>query len=418
MPTAATQLPPSGTFLEIVRFSCRELRNSAKIQVTKESIHNLLLSPAFTESFPRLKLSHGVTFPLKFPSVVAELNLLAILSLLNFGSGYRAPLHACNGRGAWDNIRALVLSLYLSSSEEAGPRNPLSAQGMTTITREQIASYMNISLHVEAAHPSMPAVTVGQLGGPLLELAELITNTMKDTGNILVNNGYPDLGTFVMEALEEAKRAGAKNGVGPAAEIVVEKLVRAFPAFQDMAEVDGQPVYVFKKALFLVHAIVLRFQGASIDPTPATTVPIPDTTSLPIFSDNVIPSMLVHLGVLDVSSATSAKLVSAFPNPKDSLPTLFSLVDEAKSPNETELPTNGPHLAPEESYTLRAAAVDACEMIIAAAREIEVPGDKEKEVWLRGITLPELDGWLWTVAKDRVDYRRLPRFVARPTIFF
>ncbi|KAG8874943.1 hypothetical protein FRB97_005519 [Tulasnella sp. 331] len=359
--------------------------------------------------------------PLKFPSAVAELNLIAILSLLNFGSGYRAALHAANGRGAYDNIRALVLSLYLTSSEEPGPSNLLSAQGMTKITREQIAGLMNVSLHVEAPHPTMPAVTIGQLGGPLLEFVELITSTLQSTGNILVNNGYPDLGSFVMEALEDAKRAGIKKGLPPIAELVVEKTVRAFPAFRDMAEVNGQPVYIFKKALFLVHAIALRFQPSSTDadPSTATSIPIPDTTSLPIFSDNVIPSMLVHFGILDLSSVAFAKLASAFPDPKLIVPTLLSAArSDSKTSVKFEPPEDGPQLSVEESYVLRAAAINACEIIVAAAKEIEVPDDKEKERWLRSITLPEIDGWLWAVAKDRPDYRKLSRYVTKPTIFF
>lgn len=97
---------------------------------------------------------------------------------------------------------------------------------MTRITREQIASLMNVSLHVEAPHPTMPAVTVGQLGGPLLEFVELVTSALQSTGHVLVNNGYPDLGNFVMEALEDAKRAGIKRGVPPIAELVVEKVSR------------------------------------------------------------------------------------------------------------------------------------------------------------------------------------------------
>ncbi|KAG8882172.1 hypothetical protein FRB98_003894 [Tulasnella sp. 332] len=322
--------------------------------------------------------------PLKFPSAVAELNLIAILSLLNFGSGYRAALHAANGRGAYDNIRALVLSLYLTSSEEPGPSNLLSAQGMTKITREQIAGLMNVSLHVEAPHPTMPAVTIGQLGGPLLEFVELITSTLQSTGNILVNNGYPDLGSFVMEALEDAKRAGIKKGLPPIAELVVEK-----PSSTDA------------------------------DPSTATSIPIPDTTSLPIFSDNVIPSMLVHFGILDLSSVAFAKLASAFPDPKLIVPTLLSAARSgSKTSVKFEPPEDGPQLSVEESYVLRAAAINACEIIVAAAKEIEVPDDKEKERWLRSITLPEIDGWLWAVAKDRPDYRKLSRYVTKPTIFF
>ena len=38
--------------------------------------------------------------------------------------------------------------------------------------------------------------------------------------------------------------------------------------------------------------------------------------------------------------------------------------------------------------------------------------------WLKDLTLPDLNIWLWAVAKDRPDYRALPRFVLRNTPFF
>ena len=58
--------------------------------------------------------------PLKFPSVAAEVNLVSILSLLNFAHGYRVPLRRATGRGAYDSIRALIFSLYLSGDSEDG----------------------------------------------------------------------------------------------------------------------------------------------------------------------------------------------------------------------------------------------------------------------------------------------------------
>jgi len=94
--------------------------------------------------------------------------------------------------------------------------------------------------------------------------------------------------------------------------------------------------------------------------------------------------------------------------PDDTLPK----IDTKKTP-----PEEGPALTHEEAYVLRAAAIDACELIVEGAKTIELD-DKAKQEWLGKITLPELDGWLWAVAKDRKDYRSLQRFVERPTVFF
>jgi len=193
------------------------------------------------------------------------------------------------------------------------------------------------------------------------------------------------------------------------------QLVRAFPAFQDMAIVHGQPIYCFKKALFLIHAITVRFGSSAASP-----FPIPDTSQVPIFTDNVLPSLLVHLGVIDLSSA-SHELEFRFSN-SSSPDSLSSLLAEASPSADAgkdlnTIPPEGPILTVEQSYILRAAAIDACEQIINVARSpnTEFPENLE---WIKDITLPLLDIWLWSVAKDRRDYRQLERFALKDTVFF
>ncbi|KAL0580322.1 hypothetical protein V5O48_001659 [Marasmius crinis-equi] len=268
-------------------------------------------------------------------------------------------------------------------------------------------------MYVEKPHSTIPGVTVGELGGPLYELVKLITGVLKETGKILLDSGYPDLGTFVAESLKEGARVKANTNTPDAdIEVVLEKLVRAFPAFQDMAMVNGQPVYCFKKALFLIHAIKVRFDPGESSTPP---FPLPDTSRIPVFSDNVIPSLLIHLGVLDITSAPT--LSSLFPGARE---TYISLL-EASSPAEAGGNTSatlkdGPVLSTDQAYILRAAAIDACEIIVENARTIEVDTSLE---WIKSITLPDVDGWLWSIAKERKDYRRnLERFVLRDTVFF
>jgi hypothetical protein len=48
----------------------------------------------------------------------------------------------------------------------------------------------------------------------------------------------------------------------------------------------------------MIHLVNLRFSSSPHD------FVVPDTSQLPVFSDNVLPSMLVHLGIIDLSSAT------------------------------------------------------------------------------------------------------------------
>lgn len=145
--------------------------------------------------------------PLNFPSLLAELNVLSLLSLLNFASGYRVPLHQATGRGAFDNIRAFVFSLYISSSV-GDEGDLLSARGMQGIQEGKVADLMGVAtkIHIDKPHASIPGVTVGELGGPIWEVVEMVTKVMRETGDVLVTGGYQDLGAFVLEALKEGDR--------------------------------------------------------------------------------------------------------------------------------------------------------------------------------------------------------------------
>lgn len=174
-----------------------------------------MLSPAFITSFKRVSAFHGLALPLKFSSPLDELNLISILSLLNFASGYRVPLHAEIGRGAWDTIRAFVFALYLTSSTEGG--DLLSARGMQTIANAKVAELLGVNVHVERPHETIAGLTIGELGGPMHELVQLISTALNETGTILVNMGYPNLGSFVAESLKEG--AKVRSSSDPTAEL-------------------------------------------------------------------------------------------------------------------------------------------------------------------------------------------------------
>jgi len=386
---------PQGSFIDAVRESSKLLTERTKISINQNAVEKFLLSPAFTASFERLKVTHGQILPLKYPSVAAELNVLSILTVLNMASGYRVPLHKTTGRGAYDNIRMLVMALYLTSTMEV---DYMSARGMVILDHQKVADLMGVlgHIHIEAPHKSLPGITVGELGGPIFELVRIITKILNETGQALQSGGYPDLGTFLLEALKKAKGDP---------DVVLQQLVRGIPAFQDMAVVDGQAIYVFKKALLMIHLVNLRFSSSPHD------FVVPDTSQLPVFSDNVVPSILVHLEIIDLSSAVLG------------LDKLFldvdaeALLQPAVSAETTKgVPKEGPVLTSEQSYALRAAAIYACEVIVSTAQNLAITD--QNLLWVNSITLPELDGWLWAGAKDRADYRRLGRFSLTNTEFF
>lgn len=238
-------LPPSGRFIEYVRKSTRALTQAEAVSISDANIERLLLSPAFTETYHRISsTSHGLALPLKFPSPLSELNLLSILALLNIASGYRVSLHRETGRGAWDSIRAFVYGLYLSSAAD-GEGDLMSARGMQTLSEAKIAELLGVSLHIERQHESIQGLTIGEVGGPGLELVQLLRTLLTETGKILVDGGYPNLGSFVAEALKEGEKASReRSDPAAAADVVLERLVRAIPGFQDMAVVNNTRVYL------------------------------------------------------------------------------------------------------------------------------------------------------------------------------
>jgi hypothetical protein len=182
-----------------------------------------------------------------------------------------------------------------------------------------------------------------------------------------------------------------------------------------MASVDGQPIYCFKKALFLIHAVTIRF--GSLSPPP---FPIPKTDTVPVFSDNVLPSLLIHLGVIDLSGAPSLAKLFSGAGSSENLEKLLGpappAVPKTSSQGPKPPPKEGPLITRDQGYTLRAAAIDACELIVQAARSPE-PGHTQPE-WLTALMLPDLDMWIWSVAKDRPDYRALERFAEQNTVYF
>lgn len=401
--------PPNRKYIQAVKESCRSLRISSGIKIERADVERLLLSHAFIDSYSRVSKAHGLAFPLQFPSLAAEINFLSVIALLNFGSGYRIPLHEKTGRGAWDNIRALCFSLFITSADV----DYLSARGMELINEQVVAEHMRVSIHEERPHETIPGVTVGELGGPIHQLVKLITNTLKETGNLLVRGGYPDLGSLVFQSLEAARNAD--KDASPDFDLVLDKIVQAIPGFRDVYNIDGRPVFILKKALFLIHALVIRFGSRMSTPTSVL-----DSTNLPVFSDNVLPSMLVHLGVLDLSESS---LSNVFPAPS-SLEVLLE-----RSPTEGQdvvaalpksPPKDGPSLIEDQACRLRAAAVDACEIIVEVAHDLGSGRghDGQSLEWMKDIKLPDIDMWLWAVAKDRPDFRSLERFVVRDTVMF
>jgi len=175
-----------------------------------------------------------------------------------------------------------------------------------------------------------------------------------------------------------------------------------------LAVFDGQSaIYCFKKALFLVHAVTVRF--GTMSPSP---FPVPNTSQIPVFADNVLPSLLIYLGVMDVSSSRELLHLFADARSPEKVNNLLDYAPAVQPDASKQPPYEGPITTSDQAYALRAGAIDACEVMVEVANGLEDPP------WIKDVRLPDLDMWLWSVAKDRSDYRRLERFVLRDTVFF
>jgi hypothetical protein len=103
-----------------------------------------------------------------------------------------------------------------------------------------------------------------------------------------------------------------------------------------------------------------------------------DIQELTIFSDNVIPTMLQHLKVIQIPDSLQHKIGA------------------------------GRELTTEEAYLARAAAVVACERIVQKAHSQET---------FPHMTEGELDVYLWRLGKEG-EYRKIVRLQLQDTVMF
>ncbi|PWN42446.1 hypothetical protein IE81DRAFT_290241 [Ceraceosorus guamensis] len=384
-------LPASGSFIKNVRSSCAEMRSHANISINEEAVA-AFLTHLDRADFERLSRQHGLTLPLSFDSVAEEVNLLAVLSLLNFLSAYRAPLHKATGSGAYQAVLRLVIGLYIS-----GP-NALSALALKELKADGVASLLNVSTTQESSS-GIPGVVLGQPNtGDMYEVCQLVARACNSTGEVLLRLGLVDLGSLVLKALERARTLSDEERC----EAVLAELVSTIPAFADAHLIDGsRPVYLFKKAFFLLQAISQRGVANA-----------PSTKTLPMFVDNVLPTMLIQLGILDTSNVSSS-----FAALKAFRPVRAPETDSKGAKAQHEAVEEGPRLSAEEAYVIRASALDAGSFIVKRAHEI-AQQDAPKYEWLGALTEADLDGYLWSVAKDDASLRRVPRLVERGTIMY
>jgi hypothetical protein len=166
-------------------------------------------------------------------------------------------------------------------------------------------------------------------------------------------------------------------------------MVEAIPGFRDMAVINGDPVYLFKKIQLLTLDLHKRFSESRPE-----LFYFQDIAELSVFSDNVIPTMLHHLNII-------------------------TLVDDEETPSQKEIMyglqedlRTGRETTTERSFIFRAAAVDACELIVQKARE-----RTDLASFITSMTVEALDAYLWQLAKQGAT-QDVVRFCDPNTVYF
>ncbi|KAG0032720.1 hypothetical protein BGZ81_010228 [Podila clonocystis] len=348
---------------ESVNQSSKECRENSNIQLDQVGIDRFL-TELTQESWDKHSVANGMSFPLRFETLEQEVNILSLIDILNTGHGFRKELHEDSDRGAFETIVFGIMSFHISSS-------PTNAEALAKITGWEVGEHFGITMqkdapselaHVTLSKPSVASKLAGQIQGVLNE-----------TGSILKKLKFETLGAFVIDAAKKA------NGSGEAFSRI---LINTFPAFQDTTVIDGKNLYVFKKALLLASSLERRFAATE------SIFKFIDIQNSPIFADNVIPTMMVYLGILRLPE------------------------------NLQHTMREGEATSVEESYRLRAAAIDGCREIVEVANKGR-NGQKVGSVdfGAKGMNAADLDVYLWRVAKEP-QYRKVPRFACKETIFF
>src|SRR5271155_2352712 len=167
-------------------------------------------------------------------------------------------------------------------------------------------------------------------------------------------------------------------------------MVEAIPGFRDMAVVDGESVYLFKKIQLLTQDLYERFSKSQPE-----LFNFYDIDQLTIFSDNVIPTVLHHLSIIRLDI------------PDDGTPRQIGIIKGLQEDLRT-----GRETTEERSYVFRAAAVDACEIIVATAKSVP-----HAPQFLKNMTAEQIDAYLWQLPK-KGELRDIIRLSDPNTVFF
>lgn len=264
--------------IDNVRSTCSAVASSrgCQIQIDHDrarSVINKTPLEAITAS------SHFMAVDAQFDSLESELNFHMVLHLLNFGHGFRHPLHTHTGKGAWQTIKSGVERWHAES-------DGLDASALASLTPDSAARLFALGSGQAGDVP--PALV------PLVDMLVCVANT---TAAELGTTHDPSLASFVTRTIAEDIESAH-----PACRLV-GRLAGSFRAFDDRRRWhDGADVVFLKKAQIAV-AEVHQVMGPRF---PALR--FGDVERFTVVCDNVLPSVLRTLGVLRLPETLAERI--------------------------------------------------------------------------------------------------------------
>eukprot|EP00002_Diphylleia_rotans_P015719 TRINITY_DN3047_c0_g1_i1.p1 TRINITY_DN3047_c0_g1~~TRINITY_DN3047_c0_g1_i1.p1 ORF type:complete len:341 (-),score=92.19 TRINITY_DN3047_c0_g1_i1:33-1055(-) len=338
------------TVIDKIRSSCLFVSENAPLVKIDEEAVDRFVQQLDYERFQ--SVSRPVGLPLRFDNTAQEINFHTLINMLNFGSGFRKELHQACDRGAYETMLFGVMSMHISQFE-------LSASNLKTISRASIIDFFRIPYTHEVE--KSPGIYLSQPTA-LAPLVDMILHVLNECGELLEKYRYRDFSQFVIESCKE------KSAV-----LLTERLVKAFPTFDDRFTWKGQEIFIYKKAQLVAAELYRHLKDK--DPL----MNFVDMNKLTVFSDNVVPAILRHYGILSVEE------------------TLLKKIEDG-----VDLPCG------DEDLQLRACAIVACEQITKKL-QLRFPD--------RSIDESDVDYFLWLVAKEP-DLRKVQRHATKDTHYY
>ena len=356
----------AATAMDRVKISCSFVRdNASHVKINTEGIEEFV-SEIDWESWA--KLSRPVSFPLNFTSVVEEVNFIALINILNFGSGFRRDLHKHHeSRGAFNTILRGVMTLFLTRK--------LNTDFLCQVEIHDIAESFDLKTEWDKPVDSTGVITIREKT-ELHEFAALICKSLNELGSVLrgrlVDGG---VGEYIEQKLVRHKDDPNRMT------ILIEDLIKSFPAsLNDVRRYKDHDVFIYKKVQILCCDLFMCLANKD------SKYNFPNILQLTVFSDNVLPCVLEKFKILQYSEALNRRI-------QDN--------KQIKQGDEMEI-------------ELRTVAIVACEEILHRWNDAEKNKREDKDKF--NMNVLTLDYYLWRKGKDE-GWRDRPRHYTR-SIFY